>query len=561
MDNPKLVYDPEQQRIEDEIDANPQPSTFPLTRYSLQADEQVYKTLSTVGDFYCYVWFQPSQWDLDRDNGEYKIVIRGNETTSRNLADEDGGVIQKFVSHTCKIVFIDCFFRKTETPYKSNRDLRDCARWISTVAGRYNGNRDKIFILDEDDDTLHRVNIDSESLSMSVTESVTSIAREYPRTQMMHGETFNELPEDVRNTISSGSIESNPDDFFDPSELSSHTLAVTWDRLFQSGSIKFSKLEEKFNGDKSNTKLSEFYRGGNKILDILAHLNEVPTSGTIKASDMRNTTNKLIYDIQGNGNTVIMRWQIVADETVWKSYITKKVRVSGRLGTNGPSGRAFRWNQDMGGRGEMVVSGKIYGWAGEKGAGNGGNGGNGGPAAHFASPVHVKSGAFGSDAAGGGGGGAGGGKGGKGGGGGHRGVKRCAGYFCWGSKTKCEKNGGEGGEPGNGGAGGYGKGFRWNGSAWYIPGQGGQGGQRGAGGSRRGGGKGGNGGNGGNGGTWNVSGGNGGNGEKGQNGERDEKGCGYRGDRNGRDGRSGGSAGRAQGWATFSSNGALFYDL
>ena len=65
MDNPKLVYDPEQQRIEDEIDANPQPSTFPLTRYVLEADEQVYKTLSTVGDFYCYVWFQPSQWDLD----------------------------------------------------------------------------------------------------------------------------------------------------------------------------------------------------------------------------------------------------------------------------------------------------------------------------------------------------------------------------------------------------------------------------------------------------------------------------------------------------------------
>ena len=96
------------------------------------ADEKVYKTLSSAGDFKCFVWFQHDFYDEERTNGQHKIVIRGSFVENSPLTDD--GPIGKFVGHTsAKIVFVDCIFRDNGVDYKSNRDLRDCARWISQL--------------------------------------------------------------------------------------------------------------------------------------------------------------------------------------------------------------------------------------------------------------------------------------------------------------------------------------------------------------------------------------------------------------------------------------------
>ena len=101
------------------------------------------------------------------------------------------------------------------------------------------------------------------------------------------------------------------------------------------------------------------------------------------------------------------------------------------------------------------MNGRVYGYPGAGGGNNSDPGGNGGNSMHIASFLEIRNGDFTSKIRGGGGGG--------GGmdtaamaGGGHGSVKRCSGYFCCGSKKKCEKNGGKYGE-GDGGKDGKGK--------------------------------------------------------------------------------------------------------
>lgn len=530
------TYSLEEHRKEEEIDNTPQPPELPINYYSYQADDQVYKKLSSVGEFLCYVWFQHNFYDEKRTNGQHRIVIRGTSVESSCL--DDGGIIQKFVGHSSgDIIFVDCIFRDNGVEYKSNRDLRDCARWISTVAGRYDGDRDKIYILDRDDETMHHVNINEEDLSMSVDSETLSVTLTYPRTAMMNGE----KPSDLAPEIQAALVGDNP---IADMDIGGGQIAISFDTKFNSGKIKWSEIEARLGGNYP-IKLSEYYRG-KAVVDI-AENNKVPTSGRYAVSELREVATAVVYNCNGNFAHLNARWQIVNNESIWTNQsFNKRIVVTGHCGSLSQSQPAFRWNNSSGGQNEFRVNGRVYGYSGEHGNPNGGNGSAGGNSLHIASPIEMRQSDWSNTRiSGAGGGGGGGGKGGEGGGGGHGSVKRCSGYFCWGSKKKCEKNGGKGGSGGNGGRGGKGKGYRWTGNSWNQTGrnEGKENGQGGQGGEGRGAGKGGNGGDGAQGGDWCGGGGKGDPGQKGENGREQEGGCGFRGDRNGKNGKNGGNGG------------------
>ena len=530
------TYSLEEHHKDEEFDTHPTPPELPIRYYSYMADEQVYKTLSSAGDFKCFVWFQHDFYDEERTNGQHKIVIRGSFV--ENTPFDDGGPISKFVGHTSgKIVFVDCIFRDNGVDYKSNRDLRDCARWISTVAGRYDGDKNSIYIIDRDDETMHHVNI-NEDLAMSVDTETTSFTLTYPRTAMMNGEQYSDLSPELQQALSGGGNEI-ADQFIGDGEV-----VTNWQRKFTgSGDLKWSGFQEQLGGS-NPVKLSEYYRG-KAVVDVSIN-NKVPTSGRFAASELREVANAVVYNCNGNFAHLQARWQIVNNESIWTNdKFNKKIVITGHAGSLEQSQPAFRWNNSSAGRNEFRVNGRVYGYPGAGGGNNSDPGGNGGNSMHIASFLEIRNGDFTSKIRGGGGGGGGGGHGGDGGGGGHGSVKRCSGYFCWGSKKKCEKNGGKGGEGGDGGKGGKGKGYKWTGNAWNQTdrAEGREGGQEGKSGEGRGAGKGGNGGSGARGGEFCGPGAKGDNGQSGENGREQESNCGFRGDRNGRPGKSGGSGG------------------
>ena len=68
------TYSLEEHNKEEEFDTQPTPPELPIRYYSYMADEKVYKTLSSAGDFKCFVWFQHDFYDEERTNGQHKIV-------------------------------------------------------------------------------------------------------------------------------------------------------------------------------------------------------------------------------------------------------------------------------------------------------------------------------------------------------------------------------------------------------------------------------------------------------------------------------------------------------
>ena len=530
------TYSLEEHRKEEEIDNNPVPPEMPINYYSYMADEQVYKTLSTVGDFKCYVWFQHDFYDEKRTNGQHNVIIRGTFVENTPLADD--GPIGKFVGHSSgDIVFVDCIFRDNGVAYKSNRDLRDCARWISAFAGRYDGDKNKIYIIDSDDETLHHVNIDEGNLAMSVDTETESFTLKYPRTAMMNGEQVSDLSPELQQALGGGNQIA---DF----EIGGGQVVTNYTKKFGGGGdLKWSGFQQQLGGS-NPVKLSEYYRG-KAVVDVSIN-NQVPTSGRFAASELRDVATGVVYNCNGNFAHLNARWQIVNNETIWtNSSFNKRIVITGHCGSLSQSQPGFRWNNSSGGENELRVNGKVLGYSGEHGNENGGGGQAGGHAMHVASFLEIRNGDFTNRIRGAGGGGGGGGRGGDGGGGGHGSVKRCSGYFCWGSKKKCENNGGKGGEGGDGGRGGKGKGYRWTGSAWNQTGRndGKEGGQGGKSGEGRGAGAGGAGGSGGQGGDFCSNGASGAKGQEGENGREQEGECGFRGDRNGRPGQNGGGGG------------------
>tara|TARA_B100000902_G_C27322473_1_gene925676 strand:+ start:3369 stop:5021 length:1653 start_codon:yes stop_codon:yes gene_type:complete len=535
-----------EQEVLDESDA---PAAFPIKYYTHLSERHVYKQLSSVDDFifYSYVWFQPDQYDEERDNGEYKILIRG--TTFQHQAGTEDRIIEKFVSHSNTVVFVDCMFRDTGVPFKSNRDLRDCAKWISAIAGRFNGNKDEIYIVNADEDTLHHVNINEQTLALSIDGRTESLVCNYPRTAMMDGELPEDLPDKVKEAMASS-------DGIADFDVGGGSISNAYNTNFNSGSMRFSQLRTKFGG--SDARASQYTR--TRRIVAISQNNNVPLPGeTWRFSKLRGSVNGVVASCNGNFAHLKARWQVINNDLIYQNAnFSKKVIVTGHCGSLDANQPAFRWNATGSGVLQFRVNGRVYGYSGPGGNRNSGNGGNAGYALHVASPIEARSSDWNNRIRGGGGGGGGGGQGGKGGGGGHSGVKRCSGWFCNGSKTKCRKDGGEGGYGGDGGHGGHGAGYKWTGNSWNQRHNGSRtGGNGGGGGSDRAGGKGGSGGDGGYGGDFGYNGNGGGKGQKGKDGGKDEHDCGYRGSREGRGGSNGGGGGICVGTWTSSGNGGI----
>jgi len=541
------VYNEEAELLDDPNE----PPAFPITYYTHLSERHVYKQLSSAGEFYAYVWFQPDQHDESRDNGEYNIIIRG--TTFQHQPGTEDRIIEKFVSHSNTVVFVDCMFRDTGVPFKSNRDLRDCAKWISTIGGRFNGDTSKIYIVNADENTLHHVNINESTLALSVDSKTKSLVHTYPRTAMMDGQQLEDLPEDIRSSITSSEGIAEFD-------ITGGTVSHAYTAHFQNQvPMRFSALRQKFGG--TQIKASQYTRT-RQILAITQNNNVPLPNATWRFSNLRGAVNGVVSSCNGNFAHLKARWQVIPNDTIWtSSNFDKKIMVTGHCGSLSKSQPAFRWNSSGKGTQKFRVNGAVYGFSGNGGNGGGNTGGDAGFAMHVASSIEVFSAEWSNNVKGGGGGGGGGGNGGKGGGGGNSGVKRCSGWFCHSSKTKCRKDGGEGGNGGSGGHGGRGKGYVWNGNSWNIAGLQWDktNGQGGGGGKDRAGGKGGDGGRGGSGGQWGYNGEGGAKGGKGERGGKDEHDCGYRGDRSGQGGQNGGKGGLCVGTWTRSGSGAIFF--
>tara|TARA_B100000035_G_scaffold99755_1_gene84645 strand:- start:1004 stop:2509 length:1506 start_codon:yes stop_codon:yes gene_type:complete len=477
-----------------------------VPRYTLTHTKELYKSLSTVGEFHAYIWFREEEYDEDRAEGTRDVIIYGTPELMEVVDDLlEQETIDKFV---CNInaILINPEYRPNGVPITSNRDIRDCVRWITPLAARFNGDLNKIWIYNPDTDEYFHTNYNA----LSATMDVESTPQSY---------------EDTFNQEAYGSI------------------SISYAKMFSSGAIQMSGLINTFG---AGNKISDYYRG--KGIVNISQNNGVPTGGTIKFSDFRNVANGVVATASGNF-THLRAKQDAFGDSLYASGLPKTLNFNGSAGSN-DGNPAIRFNNSAGG-GTLTVNMNGNAWG--KPGNFPGAAMNGEPGAHVATPVKINSK---NNIQGGGGGGGKGGNGGKGGGGGHSGTQKCNKWFCKNTKRKCRKDGGNGGNGGNGGAGGVGRGYRWNGSSWYDTNgeRSGQGGNSGNGGNKNGG-KGGKGGKGGQGGNFASQGNTGQAGEKGKSGGGDEEGCGYNGNKNGQSGQGGQGGGAGGAKYTYSHNG------
>jgi len=552
-------YSAIEEQKENEMEANPDlyNGSFTYAHYTTGQDTHLYKSLSTVGDFYCKIWYRNEEFDDDRVNGERNVIIVGTPEGDPFIGDAE--TIHRYLDMPGS-VFVNAQYRQqlTDLTY-SNRDLKDCVKFLSACIGKYNGNKDTIKLVDTNDNELtYSMVYDEEALTLEVTNS------DAPLT----------LTDTFPNTMS----EDSPIKQFGTNiagEASAMDGAVNkiYNTVLGSGPIGFDNIKGDFqSGDNS---ISQYYRGGNNIGNISQN-NNIPTSGTISWSNFRNACNKIEANCSGNFDHLEARWEIYGNDE-WVTKTNKTVILSGHCGTRDQNQPAIRFNNSGGGNTiefKIIASGRVYGWAGSPagynlsqgpvdGSGTLTNGGPGGYAIHLASSIKI-GGEWAGSIKGGGGGGGKGGQGGQGGCGGHGGSRRCNGSFCWNTKRVCHRNGGQGGSGGSGGRGGWGYGYSWDPSAgWWVNIQGTHlnapsGGQGGSGGSSRGGGSGGTGGRGGNGGGYEGPGFSGDTGSKGNNGGNDEHGCGFPCGKSGSNGAGGTPGGSPNGKYTTSHTGGRY---
>ena len=511
-------YSPEQEAIDYEIASNPelQKSEFAAEPKFACWHEKVYKTLATVGDFMCYVWYYDDNYNpLETTEGTKRIHIVGSEQRI-----EDEIEINKYLgisdaAFTEGVIYVNAIIRLNGTTFQNNKDLKDCVKYMSGVANHYGASKDKIVCIDPlDNDKMYEMSYD-----------VTS------------AKTYSDVSNNSLNDFTSIAVGGG-------------TLSTSYSTVLGSGSITFSAIKSNF-GSTNDNNIDKYHRGEN-IADITQNQG-VPIAGEISFSDFRNVANGITANANGNWMHLQARWEIFGD-AAWTSPIKKTLNLTGNVGPADANNPAVRINS--GGQGEIdvnVLSGGtvVRGWPGNGGAGNN-NGQAGGTAMVVSTPIKMPTTHFNGRVGGGGGGGGGGGQGGGGGSGGHNGQRRCNGGFCWNTNQYCHNNGGCGGGDGTGGTGGRGNGYYYDfGNNYWVDTHtaglaGGQVGSPGsAGGSRAG--TGGQGGTGGTGGSLETKGGDGNQGGTGGSGAGQYGSCGVgcNGNRSGNVGQGGNGGGAA----------------
>ena len=388
--------------------------------------EKIYKTLATVGDFKCYVWYYDDDYDnLRTVEGTKRIHIIGTEERI-----EDETEINKYLgisdlAFSEGVIYVNAIIRPNGTTYQNNKDLKDCVKYMSGVANHYGASKDKIVAIDaNDDDKMYEMSYD-----------VTS------------SKTYSDVSNNSLGDFTSGTIGNG-------------SLSMSYSTTFGSGSIAFSAIRSKF-GSTNDKNIDKYHRGEN-IANITQN-NNIPTSGEISFSDFRNVVDGITGNANGNWMHLQARWEVFGDNA-WVSGVKKTLNITGNVGSDGISNPAVRINS--GGNGEIIVNVQSGSYPVRGYPGNGGSTGNNGQAGaaamHVASPIKMPSSHYNGRVGGGGGGGGAGGTGGGGGSGGHNGGRRCTGRFCWGSRQYCNNDGGTGGAGGAGGAGGRGNGYYYD---------------------------------------------------------------------------------------------------
>ncbi len=528
----------DQKEREFEIDSNPELQRTegnPTSANEMMWHPKVYKTLATVGDFVCFVWYYDHDYDpLRTSTGSKRINIVPSEERL-----EDGQDINKYFNlygsaYPEGAIYVNPIIRRNGSKFQNNKDLKDCVKYMSGVAGHYGADPSKIVATDTTDG--------NKIYDMSYDVSASSV--------------FSDVSNDTLDALTSN--------------LTTGSLSKDYETAFSSGSISMSSIHSNFGAGYA---LGNYYRG--QGIANLSQNSHVPTSGTISFNNLRGCVSKITANANGNWTHAQARWELFS-QTEWDSGVTKVINMNYNSGSNSTGDPAIRLNNsgggditlninNAGGGGGGASGPSVRGHAGSRGSANSGNGGSGGLALHVASPVKIPSGHFNSRIAAGGGGGGGGGQGGQGGGGGNNGGYKCSGWFCHTQYRWCHHgSGGTGGSGGGGGQGGRGNGYYWDGgSGWWVDshgaGQGsGSGGSGGSNGNSRAGGKGGTGGTGGSGGGHGGGGNTGSTGNTGSNGGGDQAGCGgYPGGQAGKAGTGGGSGGSAGTKYTTSHSGSI----
>tara|TARA_B100001996_G_scaffold110328_1_gene83470 strand:+ start:1909 stop:3531 length:1623 start_codon:yes stop_codon:yes gene_type:complete len=528
----------DQKAREFEIDSNPELQRTegnPTSANEMMWHPKVYKTLATVGDFVCFVWYYDHDYDpLRTSTGSKRINIVPSEERL-----EDGQDINKYFNlygsaYPEGAIYVNPIIRRNGSKFQNNKDLKDCVKYMSGVAGHYGADPSKIVATDTTDG--------NKIYDMSYDVSASSV--------------FSDVSNDTLDALTSN--------------LTTGSLSKDYETAFSSGSISMSSIHSNFGAGYA---LGNYYRG--QGIANLSQNSHVPTSGTISFNNLRGCVSKITANANGNWTHAQARWELFS-QTEWDSGVTKVINMNYNSGSNSTGDPAIRLNNsgggditlninNAGGGGGGASGPSVRGHAGSRGSANSGNGGSGGLALHVASPVKIPSGHFNSRIAAGGGGGGGGGQGGQGGGGGNNGGYKCSGWFCHTQYRWCHHgSGGTGGSGGGGGQGGRGNGYYWDGgSGWWVDshgaGQGsGSGGSGGSNGNSRAGGKGGTGGTGGSGGGHGGGGNTGSTGNTGSNGGGDQAGCGgYPGGQAGKAGTGGGSGGSAGTKYTTSHSGSI----
>ena len=330
-----------------EINSNPElqrTEVNPSVAREVCAHEKVYKTLVTLGACICYVWFHDNDYDDSRTTeGSKRIHIVPSESRI-----EDEIKINEYLNIASNVfsegvVYVNAIFRRNGTAFTENKDLKDCVKYMTGVAAHYNASSDKIVAIDaEDNDRMYDVTYDVAS-----------------------AKNYSDISNNVLGDFTSGAVGNG-------------SLDVSNTTHFASGAIALSAINSAFT---SGTSIGAYYRGTG-VGNITAN-NNVPTSGPISFSNLRNAVSKVTATANGNWMHLQARYEVFGDNT-YTSTVTKQLNIGGNVGSDGSSNPAVRFNS--GGNGSITFrintsnSPVVRGYAGEKGIGGGntGDGGGGG---------------------------------------------------------------------------------------------------------------------------------------------------------------------------------------